>query len=528
VAPIRPNRSRRWSRYNRLIFGEDLGQALLEEWTGEERPDFLRHGKSWYLLPNPLFDEGAPEEVVEHLLRAARGGTQAETRSWFTGRTREVNTVVSWVRSSEPGVRVVTGSAGLGKSAVVGRVVCLSNPGERARLIRAGHAGGHDDPGEGSVTAHVHARGLTVDRIADILDGQLIRAGTLRGHEAGRRNASELVGAVQRAVQEGKQPPVVVIDGLDEARSQTFAIAEDLIVRLAPFAVVVVSTRPQQRQDGTRLLDVFGADEVLDLDTPASQQSGRDAIREYMVARLRGASSEMDPVLIARHVLGDSVPDQPFLLARVITDQLLASPVSTSEPDWQQHIARSTEEALDADITRIEPHPSRPDAVRLARLMLTALTWSLGAGFPEDEWLTVASATMDGALNRDDISWVLDQLGRYVIQDGEAGVAVYRLAHQSLTDHLRPPYRPTGDAPFDPAATPVCSALLNRYSHLLNQGLEADAPTYLSQWPPARSLTAPRRGDDGRRQWHQLRKPLRCTGVWPQRTPPTYPTLPQP
>jgi len=42
------------------------------------------------------------------------------------------------------------------------------------------------------------------------------------------------------------------------------------------------------------------------------------------------------------------------------------------------------------------------------------------------------------------VSWVLDELGRYVVQDGEGGVAVYRLAHQSLADHLRPPYKRTG------------------------------------------------------------------------------------
>ena len=42
------------------------------------------------------------------------------------------------------------------------------------------------------------------------------------------------------------------------------------------------------------------------------------------------------------------------------------------------------------------------------------------------------------------MSWVLDELGRYVVQDGEGGVAVYRLAHQSLADHLRPPYKRTG------------------------------------------------------------------------------------
>ena len=33
-------------------------------------------------------------------------------------------------------------------------------------------------------------------------------------------------------------------------------------------------------------------------------------------------------------------------------------------------------------------------------------------------------------------------------------MAVYRVAHQSLADHLRPPYRRTGERPFDPDAGP--------------------------------------------------------------------------
>ena len=145
--PRSPKMQLRWSRYNRLICGEDLGQAVLEAWTSEDqRPDFLRRGSSWYMLPNPLWDAGAPEEVVEHLLLAARGGTSADHRSWFTGREAEVDTVTSWVTARVPGVQVVIGSAGTGKSAIVGRVVSLSNPEERGRLAAA-QTWGHADPG---------------------------------------------------------------------------------------------------------------------------------------------------------------------------------------------------------------------------------------------------------------------------------------------------------------------------------------------------------------------------------------------
>ena len=163
-------RVQRWSQHNRLIRGEDLGDAIVDpkEWPVDidQRPLFLRYGPSGDMIPNPLWEPTAPEQVVEHLLIAARGGSTGDERSWFTGRTAEVDHVVAWIREGTPGMRVVTGSAGTGKSAIIGRVVSLSNPAERARLVGEGGWGIHGDPGERSVHANIHARGLTVDQAA--------------------------------------------------------------------------------------------------------------------------------------------------------------------------------------------------------------------------------------------------------------------------------------------------------------------------------------------------------------------------
>jgi len=117
------------------------------------------------------------------LLLAARGAGTVDEQSWFTGRVGEVNQVVAWVLDDSPGIWVVTGSAGTGKSAVVGRVVSLSNPVERARLLDEDTAWEHADPGERSVHAHIHARGLTVDRAAELIDAQLIRPLIVDGHQ---------------------------------------------------------------------------------------------------------------------------------------------------------------------------------------------------------------------------------------------------------------------------------------------------------------------------------------------------------
>src|SRR5664280_3713146 len=176
--PSDPYLRRRWSVPNRYVRGDDLCDALLEGWGDDDtqRPDYQGRGRAWWMLSNPCFDPGAPAQVVEHLLLAARGGASVDEPSWFSGRVAEVERVVDWVTCCQPGIRVLTGSAGTGKSAIAGRIVSLANPRERQRLLRES-ALEHADPGEGSVTAHVHARALTADQVAEELDGGLVAAG---------------------------------------------------------------------------------------------------------------------------------------------------------------------------------------------------------------------------------------------------------------------------------------------------------------------------------------------------------------
>jgi tetratricopeptide (TPR) repeat protein len=113
-------------------------------------------------------------------------------------------------------------------------------------------------------------------------------------------------------------------------------------------------------------------------------------------------------------------------------------------------------------------------------VLLTALTWAFGAGFPEEEWVAVARALAPhSGIELEDVRWVLSQAGRFVLQDGEHDTAVYRMAHQSLADLLRPRYTSTAEAPFDPGAGRVTVALAERYEQLLDAGLAAEAPGYL-------------------------------------------------
>src|SRR5580765_87269 len=127
----------RWNRSRKFITGHDLAQALLEDWSEPRHtPYSVSAGRVFDLVRNPLYQENVPDQPVEHLLLAARGGSGDE--SFFTGRERALTEIVSWMGRGAPGLFVVTGPPGCGKSAVAGRIASLSAAGERARLLQAG------------------------------------------------------------------------------------------------------------------------------------------------------------------------------------------------------------------------------------------------------------------------------------------------------------------------------------------------------------------------------------------------------
>lgn len=443
TGPVADSDVLRWSDRTPLVDGGIIGTALLNAWDSDvQRPRFMQYGSPGPMLPNPLY---APHTVVKHLLLAARGGDSPDNRSWFTGRTAEVDQVVGWIRSATPGLRVVTGAPGTGKSAIVGRVVSLSNQAERDLLLTAGPPFQHADPGQDSVAAAVHARAMDADRVADLISRQLVAAGLVGPPDGPRRGAAELVGVVSTLA----EPPVIVVDGLDEARGESFSIATSLLTKLANHAVVIVSTRQAHRvAGGAPLLTELSPVEVLNLD----KSDSASCVRDYVVARL---GSRVAPSTV------EEIARMPFLAAWMATDQLLA--------DGGADFELSLGAAFDGEL----------DKVPAARPLLTALTWSYGAGFPEAEWIAVAQALSGEEFGRDDITAVLTELGRHVVQDGEEGTAVFKLTHQTFADHLRPPFAPSRDAVFAPGAEKVACALIRLYRQRIEAGVPPDVPGYL-------------------------------------------------
>ena len=468
----------RFNPFNQGVSGIDVMLAVVSEWTATlQRPLQLNMGVPEMMFPNALWNPGTPELVAEHLLSASQGRSPEETGVFFTGRDLQLETIVAWLATPGPGVLVVTGPAGSGKSAIAGRIVSLSNPTQRQKLVEVGEVLG-PDPGENSVHAHVHARRLTVDRVAALLDEQLRSNGVLSVPEH-PRNRHELLGALLRI----DRPISIVIDGLDEAESQVWAIANELLIPLGRLAHVLVATRELTRDDQS-LVGLVATQPAIDLgDTRWAAQTVAN-VRDYVQTRLGNISPTMDPRPVADYIVGlPAGRDQGlFLLARVITTQLRADPVDTTKAGWEVLLAASVEQAFDRDLAQVDsPPPVGIDPSSAAREVLAALARGYGSGLPDDVWAEIATALSPSGTvyTTADVYWVLTVAGRYVLIASGGGRAVYRLSHQLLADHLHPPRRLVDRLDRDPDTRRVAEAVIDFYCRLLDVGASPESHSYL-------------------------------------------------
>ncbi|NEB76678.1 hypothetical protein G3I40_15820, partial [Streptomyces sp. SID14478] len=240
--PVRRRARRAAARVN-------IPQPLLTQWQHERTP----------ALPNPGYDPAprvAKAEVsdvavtfdeLEYWLEKASGRLDQADGGWyFTGRTALNRILVGFVERPR-GAMIVTGSAGTGKSALLGRVVTLSDPLFRAedRYRTAFDGPPETIPPAGSVTAAVSARNHTS-----------LTALRQLGHALGLRPAGDELGDWQGALEEflarPGDPVTVVVDSLDEAYDPTHFIT----TALAPF---VAATRAGPHAAGTVPAPASGA-----------------------------------------------------------------------------------------------------------------------------------------------------------------------------------------------------------------------------------------------------------------------------
>ena len=454
-----------------------------ERWTGTSRPwidiDLLMTGlnhelkvlgvpqvaerKVWgpgaaELIPNPNFATRrwgaliADEELMSHFDPASRGVAAGEAGWYFTGRRRELAKMVKWLAKGDSGGRpyVVTGSPGSGKSALVSRLVILSDKELRERVPDLDDLPRETVPKVDSINAVVWCHNKNADQIVADLGNRL---------GLGARTSDELLAALDA---EPRQLSIVV-DALDEAaEAEAPRIAANLIRPLAARAgvKVLVATRrhPVRTKEGAAGSDLLAALGVGAKDSNLLVlDNARDRVRDmraYVAARLMATAEpgrttptpySNDPELAER--LAERIAaaaDTSFLVAAVTARSLALEERAIDPATEKLWLPTSAGAALASYIDRLPDPGAAVDVLR-------PLAWAEGAGLPWGPlWaplagaLARAAAPGEPAVRYDDdtVAKVLDSATDLVVESLEAGEPVYRLFHEALAEHLRRDLQP--------------------------------------------------------------------------------------
>lgn len=486
---------RRWTEHDSYIRSDELaaalGAAMLERGAG--MPDYRAAGAPVPTLRNPQHPETyIPDEDVEtkqerrrrtghldeHLVLAARGIEVGETGWHFSGRTAVLTRLVTWLDRAPLGMFVVTGSPGTGKSAILGRIATLSSPDLR-RVAEEEGALADARPGAvprlNSVDVAIFCRNKTFDDCVRMIATSLDLGDV------------ENVGDLLRAVPARRRRATILLDGLDEAEpSEVVRIANDLLRPLAalPATRVVVGTRPdragraaESRSGDRPLLRALAADRIVLLD---DEPDTDEDLAQYARRRLRSAPAlKGRPELVA--LLTEAIVPASggvFLFARIATHAVARrlEPGLLTRESVAALVEQGLEAVLAADLARY-PQPDRVFD------LLRPLAWAQGAGLPRREiWVALANALSSGSVRYrdDDLTWLLDSAGFYLVESGEFGQTVYRLYHQALVDHFQ------ARSPHD-AQTRITDALLGSLGSPSNRRWATASP-YIVHYLAAHAL----------------------------------------
>ncbi|MGW4897370.1 NACHT and WD repeat domain-containing protein, partial [Kitasatospora sp. NPDC004240] len=438
-----------------------------------------------------------------HFMRRA-GGAEPVNRDWnegyFSGRTPQLDTLTAWLDddTATPGLRVVTGKAGAGKSALLGILLCAAHPALRRHARPLWAALGDHVPGENHRIAAVHARRLGLDDIIASLTRQLRHITTPAAPTPPTEETHDTTGDPAQHLLDllppGQPPVTIVIDALDEALDPQ-DITTALLLPLARHAQtadarlrLLVATRADTRFD--RLLNLArAAGACTDLSTVPPQEVRRDVAayaKHLLTADGPYTLSTLKPVrdalaeTIAETLTSHALVAQPhqaagalewgeFLTVGLYVHHLLAiSPAATPEEavGLGRAVPRNLPDLLELDLHR------HADQVHL-RPVLTALAFAQGRGMPESVLAHAAAAfAIDGG-------FPLSMRGLYALLDGEArfylrrdidndGTTLYRLFHEGLADWLRQPANP----PFSKGSPLTTDSPPGQAERLFDQLLE--------------------------------------------------------
>ncbi|MFM0400139.1 caspase family protein [Paraburkholderia aspalathi] len=416
-------------RTQRYIYAEALIDAVNERLKNAPYHQTARltsaTRESCKLFRNPFYQPSMPanldlqlqRDVMEHWLPKARGaGIVGDSAWYFTGRKRALSEIVDWLEASggDSRMRVVTGRPGVGKSALMGRLVTLSNPATRTDAIGDAR---HTDtlPPEGAVQVAIHARRRSLRSIVEQICSRMDIA------------ASDHNTLLDRISERGRT--VIAIDAVDEA-IEPGTIIDSLLKPLSRLANVrlIVAMRPDS---ATGHVTVFG-DDVVEIDLSASAYFDPDDILAYSRSRLGQPNARPDAIGLAPKIAAKA--GNVFLIARILCDSVLLG--SHADPVLLFDEATTIAGAFGQYLTHLEQTTKLGNGS--ATELLLPLAFAEGEGLPwESIWPALASALSGKRYEAADVHELLTQAGAYIVEGNHEGRSVFRLYHEALAEYLR-------------------------------------------------------------------------------------------
>jgi WD40 repeat protein len=415
-------------------------------------------GGDYALFPNPFYEKNQPSRLVEDIYRSiarpsdleshffpkAIGIDNLETGWHFAGRVDATRKILEWIKHTSPtasgSLYVLAADSGTGKSALLGRLIALTDKDYRNKAAEQGWDEKADRnvgtvPNIDQIDAALNLRNLTAqstaDYLADIL--KIPKTDTIENFvKAAREAYAKTAGSA----------PCIVLDALDEAEDPN-AVVNRVIRPLATGGwKVLVATRPSaQARGAVDLLAALGDGTYYRLDHDAHS---RDDIYHYAYGRLkqdkaRAAVADQAAKMIAERA------ENKFLFARMSTSSLLRSGAVITPDMLDSFIAQNATAALEKDVAELDTaFQQKFDRGDLgATSMLTALACAQGEGVPirDGIWAAMAAAVIrtGGVVAKFEeihILWLLREAGRFIQEAGDGEQAVYRLFHKSLIEHF--------------------------------------------------------------------------------------------
>ena len=370
----------------------------------------------------------AAGSLDEHWVRSVRGSSGGGP-FLFTGRDRILADVARFASRREPGLCVVTGMPGAGKSAVLSGLVVRSLA---AQILPADLC---DRLPDSRVDVAVHARDRNAGELAAELGATWSLDPTALGAQA----------AVTAYLEDRESGPLIVVDAVDEAAAADDVLA--FVFDLSALARVIIGVRPSGAQAGdgpAPIPPLLRALHPLVVDLDAEMYKTEDDVAEYVARRLAADPRESgygpnggwtDELLVA--VIGREVArtaGKNFLVAQFMIEELLIrAPLRDFSGRWSDALAWPTrvEDWMARDLRRRLPGTD----ARLAEL-LRPLAFAERGGLPVGIWQEAAGLFRREPVALTELDEVVRRLGFFVASSGGADTR-YSLRHEAFNAYFR-------------------------------------------------------------------------------------------